>query len=205
MYYTYLIGWSKHKKYYYGVRYANGCDPKELWVTYFTSSKHVKKFRKENGEPDIIEIRKTFDDVFKARIWESKVLKKMGVVEKNEWLNKTDNISINPTTISDESHRKSVFNRKANNNYKNKKLSLLNKLKTGDKNPSKKKEVREKLSVAKSGSNNPMYGITGEKHPRWNKSGASLGKKWYYNPITGKTKYFIENQQPINFILGRKG
>ncbi len=21
--YTYLIGWSKHKKYYYGVRYAN--------------------------------------------------------------------------------------------------------------------------------------------------------------------------------------
>jgi len=27
--YTYLIGWPEHNRYYYGVRYANGCSPEE--------------------------------------------------------------------------------------------------------------------------------------------------------------------------------
>lgn len=29
--YTYLIGWSSHNKFYYGVRYAKGSNPNELW------------------------------------------------------------------------------------------------------------------------------------------------------------------------------
>ena len=61
--YTYLIGWSKLNKYYYGVRYAKNCHPSDLWTKYFTSSKYVKQFREENGEPDIIEIRKTFSNI----------------------------------------------------------------------------------------------------------------------------------------------
>jgi len=32
MAYTYLIGWSKLKKYYYGVRFAKKSNPKDLWV-----------------------------------------------------------------------------------------------------------------------------------------------------------------------------
>ena len=31
--YTYLIGWKDQEKYYYGVRFAKGCEPKDLWVT----------------------------------------------------------------------------------------------------------------------------------------------------------------------------
>ncbi len=96
MAYTYLIGWSDHNKYYYGVRYSKNCDPSDLWVTYFTSSKYVHEFRKQYGEPNIIEIRKTFDNTNKARLWEHKVLKKMNVIKEDKWLNKTDNVSIDP-------------------------------------------------------------------------------------------------------------
>lgn len=93
-YYTYLIGWSKQDKWYYGVRYSKHADPSELWVTYFTSSKHVKRFREEHGEPDIIEVRQTFDRVDKARLWEHKVLKRMQVVNDDRWLNMTDNKAV---------------------------------------------------------------------------------------------------------------
>ena len=66
--YTYLIGWSKLNTWYYGSRFAlksnclyeTGCHPDDLFVTYFTSSKYVKNFIKLNGNPDIIQIRKTF-------------------------------------------------------------------------------------------------------------------------------------------------
>lgn len=72
--YTYLIGWSDLKKYYYGVRYAKGCDPSDLWVDYKTSSKVVHRIAEEHGDPDIMQIRKTFDNARDAREWEHKVL-----------------------------------------------------------------------------------------------------------------------------------
>ena len=94
--YTYLIGWTEHKKYYYGVRFAKNCNPKDLWITYFTSSKYVKEIRQMYGEPDLIQIRKIFENVYSARLWENKVLKRLNVLEKNIWINKTDNKSIDP-------------------------------------------------------------------------------------------------------------
>lgn len=87
--YTYLIGWSKHNKWYYGVRFAKNCHPSELWIKYKTSSKYVDKFVKENGEPDIIQVRKKFNSKEKARLWEEKVLIKMDVLNnQDKWLNK---------------------------------------------------------------------------------------------------------------------
>lgn len=88
--YTYLIGWSNHNKYYYGVRFAKNCNPDDLWKTYFTSSEKVKKSRLEFGEPDVIDVRKTFSDSKSARLWESKVLRKMNAVSDQRWLNQTD-------------------------------------------------------------------------------------------------------------------
>jgi hypothetical protein len=86
--YTYLIGWKKHNIWYYGVRYSKNCNPSDLWVTYFTSSNHVKKFRQQHGEPDIIQIRKTFVDIIRAKDWEEKVIKKMNCVISEKWLNR---------------------------------------------------------------------------------------------------------------------
>lgn len=96
--YTYLIGWSEHQKYYYGVRYSKDCSPEDLWNGYYTSSKYVEDFRKENGEPDIVEVRHTFGSRDDARTWEHKVLKKLNVTKKEEWLNQSDNSSVVLTT-----------------------------------------------------------------------------------------------------------
>jgi hypothetical protein len=94
--YTYLIGWSELQKFYYGVRYASGCHPTEFLITYFTSSVEVEKMITQHGLPDIVQIRKTFTDVHKARVWEHTVLRRLKVTKSDKWLNQTDNISIAP-------------------------------------------------------------------------------------------------------------
>jgi len=87
--YTYRIGWSKLNKHYYGVQYNKKADPKVLWESYFTSSDKVKEFRDKYGEPDIVEIRKTFKSKHDAISHERTVLKRLGVPGNNNWLNKT--------------------------------------------------------------------------------------------------------------------
>lgn len=94
--YTYLIGWKLYNKFYYGVRFAAGCTPSDLMVTYFTSSKVVQKMITEYGLPDIIKIRKQFDNSNSARSWENKVLRRLKVIESEGWINKTNNKAIQP-------------------------------------------------------------------------------------------------------------
>jgi hypothetical protein len=111
MSYTYLIGWKNLNTYYYGVRYAKNSTPEELWQTYFTSSKHVHQFRNEHGDPDIIVIRKTFDCKKRAIDWETKVLRRMNVVNKQNWLNKTDNRAICPESARKANLGKAPWNK----------------------------------------------------------------------------------------------
>lgn len=85
--YTYLIGWSQLNKWYYGRRTAKHCHPDEFWVSYFTSSKEVRKFRKEHGDPDIIQIRKTFKNSKDCSKWEHLVLKRLNAKYRSEFLN----------------------------------------------------------------------------------------------------------------------
>lgn len=70
------------------MRYAKNCNPSDLWVSYFTSSKEVAKIRIESGEPDIIQIRKTFKNPKTAQDWEYKVLTRLDVWNNNRMLNK---------------------------------------------------------------------------------------------------------------------
>lgn len=86
--FTYLLGWSKLNRYYYGVRYAKDCHPIDLGVTYFSSSKYVKEFIRLNGLPDIIQVRKTFESKIKALSWEKRVIIRMKMIGNEKWLNK---------------------------------------------------------------------------------------------------------------------
>lgn len=88
--FTYLVGWSCLNAYYYGVRYGASVNPKTLWTTYFTSSSFVHDFWKANGEPDVISIRRTFSDSMAARAWEVRVLRRMKVVARTDFLNRSD-------------------------------------------------------------------------------------------------------------------
>ena len=86
--YTYLIGWSKHGKFYYGAQWNKKANPDDLWKTYFTSSNRVKKFRERHGEPDVIEIRKTFgEDGSACRLWEERTLMRLKKNTWGKWLN----------------------------------------------------------------------------------------------------------------------
>lgn len=88
--YTYLVGWSKLKKYYYGVKYGKCANPENFWVTYYTSSKQIPIFRKLYGEPDIIQVRKIFKTKKQAVLWESKVLRRIKAAQKTYFINETN-------------------------------------------------------------------------------------------------------------------
>lgn len=88
--FTYIIGWSEHKKFYYGAKYAQNCQPSDLWSTYFTSSKVVNKFRKEYGEPDIIKIHRTFTDSTSCLLFEHRYLSKIDARQNELFLNKSN-------------------------------------------------------------------------------------------------------------------
>ena len=89
-YYTYLIGWSTFKIYYYGSRTSKKITTPEndLWKIYFTSSTYVKKFIEENGNPDIIQIRKKFNSKEEALEWEKKFLIKVKADKSPSFLNR---------------------------------------------------------------------------------------------------------------------
>ncbi len=86
--YTYLVGWSKHGKFYYGAQWNKKANPDDLWTKYFTSSHHLKKFRDQHGEPDIVQVRKTFgDNAIACREWEERFLTRIRRRHIGQWLN----------------------------------------------------------------------------------------------------------------------
>jgi hypothetical protein len=188
MAYTYLIGWSKTNKYYYGVRFAKKSSPEELWESYFTSSKHVKEYTKNHGEPDIIQVRKVFDDVDKARLWESKVLKRMKVVDDDRFINKTDNVSIDlkscKSMLGKFGKKHPAYGRKRDD------LSQYNKLNN---------KYRENNHwLGKKGNNHPAYGNRFENKvmkevltcPHCNTTGKRGGmQRWHFDKCKFINKY----------------
>lgn len=120
--YTYLIGWPDKNAWYYGVRFARGAEPSELMVTYRTSSKYVHQFIEENGLPSHVEIRRIFETAESARLWENKVLRRLRVVIRTDFLNKTDNKS-----ISLEAALKAKRNRNPKTEEHKRKLAAVNK------------------------------------------------------------------------------
>lgn len=175
--FTYLIGWSKHNKFYYGCRYGkNGCSS-SLWTTYFTSSKFVKEFRNLYGEPDIIQIRKEFLTDLETLLWEKRVIEKLKKKSNfNIWLNRNCAGSVIYTEDVLQKMRgpKSITHK---NNMKKARKKLME---TGFKppNPALRDDVKKKMSENKKvnyvGKGNPMYG---KKHSEESKKKMSLSAK----------------------------
>lgn len=201
MAYTYLIGWSNLNKFYYGVRFSKNCRPEDLWVSYFTSSKHVKEFVKQYGDPDIIKIRKIFENNNQARLWEEKVLKKMDVIKDDKWLNKTNNKSIDPECAAkgpksqigikrSEKTKIKLRGPKTDQHKLNMKIARKKLFENGYKNPNPalRQDVKKKMSeikkVAMKGSGNNMY-----------------GKKIYNNGIVNRA--YKQNEIPEGWVKGR--
>jgi len=95
--YTYLVGWTKLNLWYYGVRYKQGCSTNDFFTVYFTSSKLIHALMLTHGLPDVREIRRTFDNVKKALVWEQTVLRRLKVLRDEKWLNQNVSGAINFT------------------------------------------------------------------------------------------------------------
>ena len=172
--YTYLLKHIPTNKFYYGCRFAQGCNPSEFWKDYKTSSKYVKELVEQYGADSFeYEIRKTFSDKHSARIWETRVLKKMNVVAREDFLNMTDNISIAPEAASKGKKGKIGI-------YKisEEQIAAIKKANTGLK---RSDEVKKKMSEAHKGKcmgdKNSMFGKKMSEETKQKRRLAKIGKK----------------------------
>lgn len=165
--FTYLIGWKNHDIWYYGVRYAKGCKPEDLWLTYFTSSAKVCQLRNELGEPDVIEVRRIFADAKAAKKWEEKVLRRLDVLNTDRWLNANIGGTFNPLRGKDhpsfgtkwtDEFRTKVMTTRSSNNY------------------SHNESTRRKISESRKGYNHSPEAIQKIKEARKNQEPTFAGK-----------------------------
>jgi hypothetical protein len=199
--FTYLLKHISTNKYYYGVRYRKGCHPKDLWKTYFTSSKKVKGLIKRYGKKSFkFEIRKIFKNPNQAINWEYKVLKRMKVIYRNDFLNQTDNKCFDPILISKTMKTKigikNNFYGKTHSKEARKKISLGN---LGKKHT---KESLKKLRLVNLGKNNPMYGKPRTKEVKQKLRLANLGKKHTKESIQ---KMRLASLGKNNAMYGKRG
>lgn len=120
--YFYIIKEISTGKRYAGVKFAKGCGPEGLLVTYLTSSKIVKNLLIKNPNSFIIERIKTFETKEKAVIYEERFLKKVKANKSDKWYNQSISGAIDPE------HLKKICNEK----YK-------------VDNPSQLKEIKDKV------------------------------------------------------------
>jgi hypothetical protein len=74
---------------YYSIKFAQGCQPKDLGTTYFSSSRTVNKLIKEEGIQNFkFEVRKIFQTRDEAIKWETKLLSRINAAQSPYWFNK---------------------------------------------------------------------------------------------------------------------
>jgi hypothetical protein len=209
--YTYLIGWSNVNKFYYGVRFAKNCSPDDLWEKYFTSSKHVKHMRKKYGEPDVLQIRKTFETKEQAVLWEEKVLRRLNIKHNEKMLNcniagaivknldhaKGKPSKLRGTKLSEEHKEKLRKPKSVPSKLKGKKLSeehkeKLRKAKENYVPWNKNKTKNDTPSLCRKGVNKTLHigtkRITDGKHTKSLKPGEELPNGWYFGMAPRKSK-----------------
>lgn len=217
--YTYLIGWSKLNKWYYGCEYSNNvnkiANPNNLWNVYFTSSNKVKEFRKKYGEPDVIQVRKIFDSAEKTYLWEQRVLERIGITD-DKWLNVSTGGKVYTCQKGikfSKSHRRKISEN--NVGFRGRHHTKQSKRKIALKliGVPRSYEVKKKISKTKQGQNpwikfkHPRQGIS--LSPELKKKISISVKKsvvptiWITNGVASK-RLPIEESIPEGYRRGRK-
>lgn len=160
--YTYLIKVKSTGQVYYGARYANGrnnvAHPSDLWDSYFTSSRTIKKLITEYGVDGFdYSVRRIFTTKEQALRWEQRVLKRFNAKANPKWINQTNGHKDFHDT-EESRQRKSLSHtgkkRPPMTEEQKAKISatrLARQIKHSD-------ETKAKMSLKKQGANNNMYG-----------------------------------------------
>jgi hypothetical protein len=87
--FSYYLYHQPTNQHYYGIKYRRGCNPSELWVSYFSSSLLVKRLIEQYGVDSFKwQVRKTFADTASAVLWEHRFLTRIDAAGRSDWLNR---------------------------------------------------------------------------------------------------------------------
>lgn len=122
--YTYIVTHIPSNRCYYGSRKSSTFD---LFKSYFTSSKLIKRLIEEEGvENFTYELRRIFPSYEKARLWETKFLRKVNAVTNNKFFNQAISAPriCSKDSVSEQIRRRkisaSMVKRWTNEEYRNK-------------------------------------------------------------------------------------
>jgi hypothetical protein len=160
--YTYLVKFKPTGKVYYGSRCQNytkfnRTPAEDFWNHYTTSSENINNLIEEYGKDAFeYEIRKTFESVEAMANWETRVLTRSRVLERQDrWMNG----NVAGKKILTEAGAKTISaTHKDKPKTEEHKKNLSASQKGKPKNYVQTKAHRRKNSEANSGKNNPMYG-----------------------------------------------
>jgi len=151
IYFTYHLYHIPTGKNYYGVRYADGCNPSTLWTTYFSSSKVILTLIEEYGKDSFIPtVRKTFLLKEAAIQWETKFLQKIDAANNPLWLNQSNgDKNFRGAIICSEETRRKMRKAKIGKTHTE---ETKQKMRQSRKNrPPITKETRQKMCIANKG------------------------------------------------------
>ncbi len=150
--FTYVVTHVATEHRYYGAKYSEGCQPSDLWCTYFTSSRVICGLVKAEGrEAFQTEVRKTFASVEACLNWELSVLRRLKVDTNDRWYNKS----------AGGKRFYSVLVREQNSNFGkhwHTPQGTRDKIAASLSGKKKSDSHRHNIAVALEGSSNPMFG-----------------------------------------------
>ena len=190
--YTYLLKWPDGTK-YYGCRYArNKANPKELGISYFSSSALVKDKIRSNGHP-IYEVRKIFSCGKNALRWENRFLTRIDAKNREDFLNRSNGAKdFGGRPFTQETRiKQSVAAKKrwASNPISN---STRSKMRAAAKERMKNSRTREKISDS-------LKNQVQSEDTKKKRSKTMSKLKWWNNGM----RSVRAEHQPDGFIRGR--
>ena len=203
--YTYLVKFKLTGKVYYGSRCQNvtkfnRTPAEDFWNHYTTSSENINNLIIEHGKDAFnYEIRRTFNSIEDMAKWETKVLTRCRVLERQDrWMNGNiagyKIVTEAGAKVISETHKDKP---KTEEHKKNLSASQKGKPKVNSKN--KTPEYREMMSKLKAGVNNPMFGKGCTPERAANISAAKKGK-----PAKNKGVPMTEEQKQILRVTKEK-
>jgi hypothetical protein len=209
--YTYLVKFKLTGKVYYGSRCQNftkfnRSPDDDFWHRYTTSSENINKLIEEHGKDAFeYEIRRTFDTVEEMAEWETRVLTRCKVLQRQDiWMNG----NIAGKKILTEAGAKKISEThkdKPKTEEHKKNLSSSQKGKSKTSTVYQSKEYRENMSKIKSGTGNAMYGKPCSNERAANISAAKKAQKLTaYNkgiPVTEEQKQKIRDTKEKNKVI----
>ena len=209
--YTYLVKFKPTGKVYYGSRCQNytkfnRTPAEDFWNHYTTSSENINNLIDEHGKDAFeYEIRRTFNSVEDMANWETRVLTRCRVLERQDrWMNG----NVAGKKILTEAGAKTIsatHKDKPKTEEHKKNLSESQKGKPKKSKVYQSKEYRENMSKLKSGPGNGMFGKGCSEERAANISAAKKAQKLTaYNkniPMTEAQKQKIKETKEKNKVM----